>query len=125
MARSRLLTWRILRLHLALVVCVVAFGLLANWQFRRALGGNELSWAYAIEWPLFIVYAFVLWRRLLLDELGVSGRTPRGHLPRPFVRWAAARARRATLRDIAQEEARQSYNDYLGTLRDDGRDKRH
>ncbi len=119
MARSRLFTWRILRLHLALIFCVAAFGLLANWQFRRALGGNTLSWAYAVEWPLFIVYAFVLWRRLVLDELGIRGWVPRGRLLPPLARWRRVRAERAALRDVEQEDARRRYNDYLDSLRDD------
>jgi len=125
MARSRLFTWRILRLHLALTVCVVAFGLLANWQFRRALAGNALSWAYAIEWPLFIAYAFVLWRRLLLDELGISGAHQWLRLPQPLARWTKARAERAALRDIEQEHDRRRYNDYLGSLKDDERNTKN
>ena len=125
MARSRLFSWRILRLHLALIVCAVAFGLLANWQFKRALGGNTLSWAYAIEWPLFMVYAFVLWRRLLLDELGIPSRQRSRHLPRSITRWTKSRAERNEQRSIEQETARQSYNDYLGSLSDNERDKQH
>lgn len=125
MARSRLFSWRILRLHLALVVCVIAFGLLANWQFRRALDGNSLSWAYAFEWPLFIVYAFVLWRRLLLDELGIETRPISRHLPRPLASWKTSHTERIEKRDIEQETARQRYNDYLGSLDENERDKQH
>ncbi|HUY07757.1 MAG TPA: hypothetical protein VMU99_10910 [Acidimicrobiales bacterium] len=127
MARSRLFSWRILRLHLALTFCVVAFVLLANWQFRRALGGNTLSWAYAIEWPLFTVYAFVLWRRLLLDELGVThGKGPRQRrfLFRPYASWAKSHSERTHQRDIEQEAARQRYNDYLGSISDKERDNK-
>ena len=125
MARSRLFSWRILRLHLTLIVCAVAFGLLANWQFKRALGGNTLSWAYAIEWPLFMVYAFVLWRRLLLDELGIVSSQKSRHLPRSIARWTKSRAERNEQRNIEQETARQRYNDYLGSLSDNERDKQH
>ena len=125
MARSRLFSWRTMRLHLALAVCVVAFGLLANWQFRRAIGGNSLSWAYAVEWPLFMVYAFVLWRRLLLDELGVVGRFESRYLLRILPRWAKTRVERSQLRDKEQENARQRYNEYLGSLGDNEHDKLH
>ncbi len=31
----------------------------------RALGGNELSWAYVFEWPLFAIFGFYMWWKLL------------------------------------------------------------
>jgi hypothetical protein len=30
-------------------------------EVRRALGGNELSWAYVFEWPMFAVFAVYMW----------------------------------------------------------------
>jgi hypothetical protein len=35
------------------------------WQLHRALGGNELSWAYTVEWPLFSGYSVFMWWKLL------------------------------------------------------------
>jgi hypothetical protein len=32
---------------------------------KRALGGNELSWAYVFEWPLFAVFAVYMWWTVL------------------------------------------------------------
>lgn len=37
-------------------------------ELRRAIGGNELSWAYVFEWPLFGGYAVYMWRKLLASE---------------------------------------------------------
>ena len=49
------------KLHLtlaaALALCSAAF----VFEVRRALGGNELSWAYVFEWPLFAVFAVYMW----------------------------------------------------------------
>ena len=46
-----------LTLALALTLCTGAFW----FEARRALGGNELSWAYVFEWPLFAVFAVYMW----------------------------------------------------------------
>jgi len=61
-------TWlspRALRLHAVILVVVPAFAAMCVWQITRALGGNELSWAYVFEWPLFAGYAVYMWWRLL------------------------------------------------------------
>jgi hypothetical protein len=59
-----------LRIHLGLVIalaiCVPAF----CFEVSRALGGNELSWAYVFEWPLLAAYAIYMWHRLLAQERG-------------------------------------------------------
>lgn len=53
------------RLHLTLVagltLCVGAFCI----EVVRALGGNTLSWAYVVEWPLFAVFGTVMWWDIL------------------------------------------------------------
>jgi len=41
---------------------------LGDWQFRRAMLGNGLSWAYTFEWPLFAGFAIVFWARTVRDE---------------------------------------------------------
>lgn len=46
-----------LTLALALTLCIGAFW----FEVRRALGGNELSWAYVFEWPIFAVFAVYMW----------------------------------------------------------------
>jgi hypothetical protein len=42
---------------------------LGDWQLHRALSGNELSWAYTFEWPLFAVAGAYFWLRTLREEL--------------------------------------------------------
>jgi hypothetical protein len=43
--------------------------LLGYWQLRRAESGNELSWAYTFEWPLFAIFGGYFWVKSLRDEL--------------------------------------------------------
>jgi hypothetical protein len=53
------------KLHITLAaglaLCAVAFW----FEVRRALGGNELSWAYVFEWPLLAVFALYMWWQTL------------------------------------------------------------
>ncbi|KWV33831.1 hypothetical protein [Micromonospora rifamycinica] len=51
--------------HVALVVLVTGFLALGWWQISRAASGNTLSWAYAVEWPIFAGFVvFVWWREV-------------------------------------------------------------
>jgi hypothetical protein len=43
--------------------------LLGDWQLHRAESGNELSWAYTFEWPLFAAFTVYFWIKSLRDEL--------------------------------------------------------
>ncbi len=58
------------KLHLTLagglMLCTAAF----LFEVNRALGGNELSWAYVFEWPLFAVFACYMWWNLLHQRRG-------------------------------------------------------
>jgi len=61
-------TWfsrRAIGLHVVIIVVVPTFAGLCLWQIHRALGGNDLSWAYVFEWPFFAGYAIYMWWRLL------------------------------------------------------------
>ncbi len=55
-----------LTLTAGLVVCVAAFW----FEVKRALGGNELSWAYVFEWPLIAGFAVYLWWNVLHQNRG-------------------------------------------------------
>ena len=48
-------------LAVGLFICAAAFWI----EVRRALGGNELSWAYVFEWPLLGGFAVYMWWRIL------------------------------------------------------------
>jgi hypothetical protein len=93
---------RAIRLHLTLTVLVVSFTLLARWQVARALEGNGLSWAYAFEWPLFAIYAFFVWWRILHDD-------------RP-VRATRRRSTRVSESDARADSELHEYNNYLASL---------
>jgi hypothetical protein len=60
----------IFRIHLGLflaeLMCIPAFVI----EMFRALGGNELSWAYVFEWPALGGYAIYMWRRMIREERG-------------------------------------------------------
>jgi len=61
-------TWfsrRAIGLHVTVAVVVPSFLALAWWQFERASSGNELSWAYTFEWPVFAAYAVFMWWKLV------------------------------------------------------------
>jgi hypothetical protein len=54
--------------HVLAVVLVVAFLGLGWWQYRRAAGGNSLSWGYTFEWPVFAGFVVFLWFREVQHE---------------------------------------------------------
>ena len=68
--RNRWLGSGAIKLHILLVFAVAAMSALFVWQLRRALGGYMQSWAYAIQWPLFCLYAVYMWWKLLHDQPG-------------------------------------------------------
>ena len=59
-------TWIHAGLVLAEAICVPAFLI----EINRALGGNTLSWAYVVEWPILGTYAVYVWRKLLREASG-------------------------------------------------------
>ena len=69
-------TPRCLGLHAIMLVLLPAFTWLTLWQLDRALGGNVLSWAYVVLWPLFGLYAIYLWWQLIHDEPSRPGAEP-------------------------------------------------
>jgi hypothetical protein len=64
-----LFTPRWLSWHLFAVLAFVGMLWLGDWQFRRAMAGNSLSWAYTFEWPVFAVFGAVFWVKTVRDEL--------------------------------------------------------
>jgi hypothetical protein len=62
--RPRWLAW-----HAGVVLATAAMLWLGDWQLRRALSGNALSWAYTFEWPLFAIFGVYFWVKSLRDEL--------------------------------------------------------
>ena len=52
---------------------------LGDWQLHRALAGNELSWAYTFEWPLFAIFGIYFWAKSLRDELRIGPAVEKNH----------------------------------------------
>lgn len=53
------------RTHLMLILGL-AFCALAFWfELKRALAGNNLSWAYVFEWPLLSIFAVYMWWNII------------------------------------------------------------
>jgi hypothetical protein len=57
--------------HLTTVAGAAGMLWLGDWQYRRAAGGNGLSWAYTFEWPLFAGFAVVFWVKTVRDEFRI------------------------------------------------------
>jgi hypothetical protein len=66
---------RALKLHAVILVVVPGFMALCIWQIYRAVGGNELSWAYVFEWPFFAAYAVYMWWRFVHEAPEVPSGT--------------------------------------------------
>ena len=64
-----LLTPRWISWHLFAVAAVAGMIWLGDWQFRRAMAGNTLSWAYTFEWPIVAIFGVVFWTKTVRDEL--------------------------------------------------------
>lgn len=92
-----------------LAILLPAFAVMFWWQLHRALGGNKLSWAYTIEWPIFAGYAIFMWWKLIHDDFGPS---------------RARETPRSSADD--DEDARQlaAYNAYLAQLQEEDETER-
>lgn len=80
---ARWLSGRALRLHAALLI-VGGGCLYAGWfELSRARSGNELSWVYVFEWPIFAAFAGFIWWRALHEgnegNEGNEGKPASGH----------------------------------------------
>lgn len=63
-----LITPRWLGWHAFALVAVCGMLALGYWQYRRAMEGNALSWAYTFEWPIFACFGVVFWAKTIRDE---------------------------------------------------------
>ncbi|MGH3159987.1 MAG: hypothetical protein ACRDNF_25895, partial [Streptosporangiaceae bacterium] len=54
--------------HALAIFLICGMLALGYWQYRRAVGGNALSWAYTFEWPIFAIFGMVFWIKTIRDE---------------------------------------------------------
>jgi len=65
---QRWLSPRALLLHVEVLVVAPGCALAGWWQATRALAGNELSWVYSVEWPVFALLALLGWWHLVHED---------------------------------------------------------
>jgi len=102
-----------LGLHALAITLFVTFLWFGWWQLSRAQEGNDRSWAYVFEWPVFAIFVVVMWIKMIRDELNDDGES---HEPPPL-RPEGPSAKEEIIR--AQEEEDEelaAYNRYLARL---------
>lgn len=112
----RLLTPGWLGLHALAAALFTAFLFFGWWQLSRAYDGNDRSWAYVFEWPVFAVFVVVMWIKMMRDELADAA-NPHEALVRVPEEPAAAEASMETIRRHEEEDPElAAYNRYLARL---------
>ncbi|MHB1968972.1 MAG: hypothetical protein ACYCPK_01895 [Acidimicrobiales bacterium] len=110
----RYLSARALALHLALVVWLAGCTAADWWQVGRAVHGNQLSYLYAIEWPLLGVLGVLGWYALLHLERPSEDELESRRAYEAQMRAAAQAAREAHRAE--EDSALSAYNDHLARL---------
>jgi hypothetical protein len=113
---------RAMGLHAVIIVVVPTFIALCIWQLHRALGGNELSWAYVFEWPFFAGYAIYMWWRFVHDVPEAADPAPPPPAPAPTAEPSPAAAPGTP--DEPGDDEVAAYNRYLAELAEKDTPKR-
>jgi hypothetical protein len=102
--------------HVFVAAAVAGMLVLGDWQLRRALAGNALSWAYTFEWPLFAIFGVVFWVKTILDEVRPPAARPAG--PEVALPPGAQQPPAGTAAgpDEEEDEELAAYNAYLASL---------
>jgi hypothetical protein len=107
-------------MHLAVVVWVAGCAAATYWQVGRAFQGNEFSYLYSFEWPVFLVGGIYGWWAIVHTD-------PESSLRRAKVRdvkEADDAVAHLALRDRTSEDAElAAYNDHLAQLAASGKRK--
>jgi hypothetical protein len=90
-----------LTLAAGLALCAAAFW----FELHRALGGNELSWAYVFEWPLLGAFAVYMWWRTLHPIQRAKRVVPASESPEYERMRVAWEEHQATLHSVDAESA--------------------
>jgi DNA-binding transcriptional regulator of glucitol operon len=105
---------RALILHLTLVVWLAMCAAAAWWQVGRAVGGNALSFMYAIEWPVFGVLGVLGWYAMLNMEAVTASKEEARREFEERMRAEALAARAAA--PEGEDPVLAAYNDHLASL---------
>jgi DNA-binding transcriptional regulator of glucitol operon len=112
----RFLTPGWLGLHALAIALFVAFLGFGWWQFDRAQSGNDRSWAYTFEWPIFAIFVIVMWIKMMRDELN-DDPDAAGRAPAVIEEPAEAELKRTIIRQQEEEDPQlAAYNRYLARL---------
>ena len=114
--RSKFLSPRALVVHAALVAWLAMCVLAAWWQVGRAIGGNSLSFLYAIEWPCFAVLGFFGWWAMLHVERPTEEDEAARREYEERMRAEALAAREAVATRGEEDPQLAAYNDHLAQL---------
>ena len=100
--------------HAVAIALITAFLALGWWQLGRAAAGNVLSYAYAVEWPVFAGFvAFVWYKEVRRARAARTGDRP-STAPPPLRSTRPTRAGPAY--DDADDQELAAYNRYLAWL---------
>ncbi|CNF70273.1 lipoprotein [Mycobacterium tuberculosis] len=116
----RFLTPGWLGLHAVAILLCGAFIGFGWWQFDRAQSGNDRSWAYTFEWPLFAIFVIVMWVKMIRDER--DGAAP---APKVIEEPAEDAVKQELIKRHEEEDpALAAYNRYLARLNSESRGRR-
>jgi DNA-binding transcriptional regulator of glucitol operon len=126
--RRVLLSPRWLLGHLLTLAAAVVCVRLGWWQWHRAQQTGSLqNLGYAIQWPVFGLFALALWGRVIRDQVRPPRQAPRStpiRRPRPAAPAATAEQLPLAPDDPADAELI-AYNRYLASLAErDAQDER-
>jgi len=105
-----------LGLHALAITLFAAFLAFGWWQFDRAQQGNDRSWAYVFEWPIFAIFVLVMWIKMMRDELD-DARKGSDRTPKVIEEPVEAVVKRDIIRRQEEEDPQlAAYNRYLARL---------
>jgi hypothetical protein len=105
-----------LRIH-ALLVVGVPICVAAGWfEWTRALGGREIAWIYAFEWPIFGVYGVYIWWRLYREKRSATSTATIPHANADVAPSTAADSNEAEARPSDSDAQLVAWQRYLSAL---------
>jgi DNA-binding transcriptional regulator of glucitol operon len=112
--KSKYFSGRAFVIHFCLILWMAMCATAAWWQVGRAIGGNSLSYIYAIEWPCFGVLGILGWYALLNMDKVTASQEERRREYEEEMRAQAFAARQASIEE--EDPTLAAYNDHLASL---------